>query len=108
MVLEVYPRLMGSLLEQADRLPPDRIVHLSFEELERDPLGTLERIYASIGLEGYATARPRIEAYLNSIRDYRKTAYSFSTENVGRVTERWQSFVTRFGYQPPDCERRAA
>jgi hypothetical protein len=107
-VLEVYPRLMGSLLEQADRLPPDRIVHLRFEELERDPLDALESIYASIGLEGYPAARPRIEAYLDSIREYRKSAYAFSTENVGRVTERWQPFVTRFGYQPPDRERRAA
>ncbi|MCE3249698.1 MAG: sulfotransferase [Geminicoccaceae bacterium] len=82
-VLEVYPRLMGSLLEQADRLPPDRIVHLRFEELERDPLDALESIYASIGLEGYPAAQPRIEAYLDSIRDYRKSAYAFSTKTSG-------------------------
>ena len=107
-VLEVYPRMMGSLLAEAERLPRDRIVHLRFEELERDPLGALEQVYDSIALEGYGAARPRIEAYLDSIRYYRKTAHVFSGERVGRVTERWQPFVTRFGYRPPDGERRAA
>ena len=107
-VLEVYPRMMSSLLDQADRVPRDRIVHLRFEELERDPLGALERVYGSLALEGYPAARPRIAAYLDTVRDYRKTAHVFSSEGVLRVTERWQPFVTRFGYRPPDRERRAA
>jgi omega-hydroxy-beta-dihydromenaquinone-9 sulfotransferase len=47
------------------------------------------------------------EAYLHSIHDYSKLTYTFSKESVGRVTERWQPFVTRFGYHPPDLERCA-
>ena len=107
-VLEVYPRMMSRLLEEVDRLPSRAIVHVGFEELERNPLGQLERIYRSIQLGNYAAARPRIEAYLQSIHDYRKSTYAFSKESVGRVTERWQPFVTRFGYHPPDLERCAA
>ena len=52
-VLELYPRIMGRLLEEADRLPSHAIVHVRFEELERDPLGQVERIYRSIELAGY-------------------------------------------------------
>ena len=52
-------------------------------------------------------ARPRIEAYLHSIHDYSKFTYTLSKESVGRVTERWQPFVTRFDYHPPDLERCA-
>ena len=101
----------------ADDEPPARgggppashaIVHVRFEELERDPLGEVERIYRSLRLGDYEAARPRIEAYLRSIQDYSKSTYTFSKESVGRVTQRWQPFVTRFGYRPPDLERCAA
>jgi hypothetical protein len=107
-VLELYPRMMGRLLEEVDRLPGRAIIHVRFEQLERDPLGQLERIYRSIQLGDYEAARPRIEAYLHSIHDYSKSTYFFSKESVGRVTERWQPFVARFGYHPPDPERPAA
>jgi hypothetical protein len=41
-VLALYPRMMSRLLEEADRLPSRTIVHVRFEELERDPLGQVE------------------------------------------------------------------
>jgi omega-hydroxy-beta-dihydromenaquinone-9 sulfotransferase len=99
---------MRRLLEEADRLPGDSIVHVRFEELERDPLGQIERIYRSIRLDDYEVAPPRIKAYAHSIRDYSKSSYTFSKESIERVTERWQPLVTRFGYDPPALERCAA
>jgi omega-hydroxy-beta-dihydromenaquinone-9 sulfotransferase len=107
-VLELYPRIMGRLLEEADRLPSHAIVHVRFEELERDPLGQVERIYRSIKLDDYEVARPRIAAYLRSIQHYTKSSYTFSEESVRRVSEQWQPFIVYFGYLPPDLERYAA
>jgi omega-hydroxy-beta-dihydromenaquinone-9 sulfotransferase len=107
-VLEVYPRMMRRLVEEAHRFPDDAIVHVRFEELGRDPISELERIYRSIGLGNFGAARPSIEAYLHSIRDYRRSTYPFSKESIERVTECWQPFVTRFGYGPPASERCAA
>jgi omega-hydroxy-beta-dihydromenaquinone-9 sulfotransferase len=107
-VLELYPRIMGRMLEEADRLPSHAIAHVRFEELERDPLGQVERIYRSIELADYEVARPRIEAYLRSIQHYTKSTYTFSKGSVRRVTERWQPFIAGFGYHSPDPERCAA
>jgi omega-hydroxy-beta-dihydromenaquinone-9 sulfotransferase len=107
-VLELYPRIMRRLLEEADRLPSHAIAHVRFEELERDPLGQVERIYRSIELAGYEVARPRIKAYLRSIQHYSKSTYTFSKQSVRRVSERWQPFIAGFGYHPPDPERCAA
>jgi hypothetical protein len=96
------------LLQEADRLPGDAIVHVRFEDLERDPLGRLEHIYRASGLGDYQSARPRIEAYVHSISDYSKSTYTFSAASIGRVSERWQPFVRRFGYEVPELERSAA
>jgi omega-hydroxy-beta-dihydromenaquinone-9 sulfotransferase len=107
-VLDVYPQMMRRLLEEADRLPGDSIVHVRFEELERDPLGQVERIYRSIKLDDYEVVRPRIAAYLRSIQHYTKSSYTFSEESVRRVSEQWQPFIAYLGYLPPDLERYAA
>jgi omega-hydroxy-beta-dihydromenaquinone-9 sulfotransferase len=113
-VLDLYPQMMRRLLEEADRLPGDSIVHVRFEELERDPLGQVERIYrsikldGSIELDGYEVARPRIETYLRSIQHYTKATHTFSKASVRRVTQRWQPFIACFGYHQPDLERYAA
>ena len=107
-VLQVCPRVMRRLLEEADRLPSRAIVHVRFEELERDPLAQLERIYGSMQLGDFEPARPRIEAYLDSVRDYSKSSHTFSRESIAAVTERWQPFVIRLGYPPPALERCAA
>jgi omega-hydroxy-beta-dihydromenaquinone-9 sulfotransferase len=95
-------------LEEANRLPSRAIVHVRFEELERNPLAQLERIYGSIQLGDFEPARPRIEANLDSVRDYSKSSDTFSRESIAGVTERWQPFVTRLGYPPPALERCAA
>ena len=100
--------MMRRLLEEADRLSGHAIVHVRFGELERDPHGELRRIYRALGIGAYGAARPHIEAYRRSIQDHSKATYAFSKESVERVTERWQLFVTRFGYNPPDVERCAA
>jgi hypothetical protein len=39
-------------------MPSRAIVHVRFEELERDPLGQVERIFRSIQLGEYAAAPP--------------------------------------------------
>jgi hypothetical protein len=107
-VLDAYPRLMDRLLRDAGRLPRDRIVHVRFEDLETEPLREIERIFAALRLGDAAAARPRIGAYLASIRHYRKTGYDFPRESTDAVARHWGEFVARFGYLPPGVDRPAA
>jgi hypothetical protein len=75
-VLDLYPQMMRRLLEEADRLPGDSMVHVRFEVFERDPLGEAERIYRSLEFADYEVARPRIAAYLRSIQGYTKSTWT--------------------------------
>jgi hypothetical protein len=102
-VLDLYPRIMRRLLEDADRLPSNSIVHVRFQELERDPLDQVQRIYRSIKLDDYELARPRIQAYLRLIQHYTKSTYTFSKETVRRHPS--MAAIHRLLWLPPARSR---
>lgn len=104
LILSRYPRMMQALVDEMARLPRNRGIEIPFDEFERDPLNTVERIYRTLELDGFAEARPAFEAYLASLDDYRKNRYTFSRDDNERVTQRWGRFVERWGYERPNDE----
>ena len=48
---------------------------MGFEELERDPLGEMARIYDQLRLPDFAVVRSDMERYLRSLAGYQKNVY---------------------------------
>lgn len=101
LILESYPRLMHALLTDAADLPQASFVDVRFEDLERDPLAEVERVYRTLDLPTFKLAVPRFEAYLETLQGYRKNTYAPSPETVRLVESHWQPYVDRWGYHPP-------
>lgn len=101
LVLSRYPRMMQSLIDDLVQLPRNRAIEVGFDELEREPVTVLERIYRTLEIDGFSEARPAFEEYLGTVDDYRKNRYSFPAGDNERVTERWHRFVERWGYEQP-------
>lgn len=104
-ILKGYPRMMRSLLHDAETLAPDEFVHVRFEELEESPMAELEGMYDSLGLPGFDAARGRFAAHLEKVSDYRKNRYAFPPEALRTVEEHWGQFVERWGYDRPGPAR---
>lgn len=47
--------------------PAGQLVEVSFAELERDPLGTLRRMYSGLGLGDFEALRPRFQRYIGGL-----------------------------------------
>jgi hypothetical protein len=88
--LEAFPRQMRRLCADAERLPPGVLTHVRFEDLERAPVDTLRRIYGALGLSGLEDATAPVEAYLRSIRSYRKSAERARPEDIAAVDRHWR------------------
>ena len=94
---------MRRFLQDRDCIPPGNLVEVRFEDLERDPLGELRRIYETLGLPGFAQAEPAMRAYVESQRAYQKNRLELSPEDRRAVTEHWAFAFRAFGY-PSDAE----
>jgi hypothetical protein len=93
LILESYPALMKTLQEDATKLPPHQFVELSFERLQEDPLPALEPVFRQLELPGFETARPRMEAYLGSLTDYRQNQYTMDDATRGMVEHHWRELI---------------
>lgn len=97
-IFALYEDMMRRYFEDRSRIPPGRLVEVCFEQLERDPIGEMRRIYGTLGLDSYERARPAVEAYVASQRSYRKNDLQISHSDRERVARRWAFAFAELGY----------
>lgn len=100
-VLLFYREMMTRFFEQKDAIPNQDLVEVRFEDLDRQPVKELARIYEQLGLPGWDEARGPIEAYAASQAGYQKNRFPLSEEDIAKVEQHWQFAVDRWGYERP-------
>lgn len=74
-VLDTYKTMYDAYFEDRDFIPPDQLVEIAYEDLDRDPLGQLRAIYEGLDLGDFEAIRPAFESYLATIAGYRKNRH---------------------------------
>jgi hypothetical protein len=98
-ILSIYEDMMRRYLEDRDALPPGSVVDVRYEDLVRDPLSELRRIYNTLGLTGFAQAEPAIRSYVDAQRGYEKNRLAdLPAEERREVTKRLDFLFREFGY----------
>jgi hypothetical protein len=99
-VLYNFETTMGKYLEERHLIPKNRLVEISYEEMEQAPMETVEKIYQTIGLTGLEEARPLISAYFESVQDYKKNCFpDLSGAQIKAINERWDFAFKAWGYE---------
>lgn len=100
-IFEVYERMMDALDGDAAGLSAPFYLDLAYEDLDRDAVGTIERIHRELELPGFVDAKPKFEAYLASVKTFEKNRFSYSDEAAAKVEKRLGRFIERWGYGRP-------
>ena len=98
LVLSTYVRLYNKLEEGKKLLRPDQFYELRYEDLVRDPVHEMEKLYDHLGLGGFDDYLPRLREYLAGIKGYETNRYDLSPEKREVVARRWGSVMRRYGY----------
>lgn len=110
-----YRAMEDAFYRDLASLAPGQAAEVRFEDLERDPIGQIERIYAELGLELTETFRRRLTNYLRTVADYQKNRFRPMPETerrrildvMGDYCERW-GYTADGGLVEPNTRRRAA
>jgi len=112
--LDNYRAMEEAFYDQSKGLPDDRVAEVRFEDLERDPVGEVRRLYARLGLEFSERFARRLERYLEGVAGYRKNRFKpLSDEEQAAVARAMGPFFHKWGYDPrgpaePTAEKKAA
>lgn len=98
-VLSTGQRVYNSYLKHCGSLPANRLCEVRFEDLTRDGVGTMERIYQQLDLGHFDTARPAMEEYSGRRKSYQKNSYNFPTQWKEQIEHHWQHYFEHFGYE---------
>ena len=100
-VIENYIRVMNSYFEQVKLIPKERIVDVKYEDLVKDPIKEVSKIYSKLKIPGLKKALPGMNKYLDSKKDYKVNVYKIDEKIIKHIYDKWKFTIDKWGYKPP-------
>jgi hypothetical protein len=97
-VLREFRVIYDRLEEARPLLRPGRFHELRYEELIRNPVSELKKVYAALELDEFDAVRPRLEEYQRQNSGYETNKYDLTAAQRAAVEERWGDVIHRYGY----------
>lgn len=97
-VLQTFTHLYERLEEGKKVLGPERFYELRYEDLIKDPVGEMKKIYDHFHLGGFEAFLPRLQAYLATIKGYETNRYELPESQRSTIATRWSAVIHRYGY----------
>ena len=97
-VLETFARMNERLEEGKKLLDPKQFYELRYEELTKDSVGEMKKIYDHFQLGAYEQYLPRLQEYLASVKGYETNKYQLTDAQRTAIAERWGAYIRRYGY----------
>ena len=100
-VINNYIRFMNSFFKQKNNIPDKNFIEISYENLVANPLKQVQIIYDKLKLPDFNKAKPYLEKYLESKKDYKTNVYSIDKKIIDKVKKNWDFTIDMWNYKPP-------
>ena len=98
-VLDMFQRLTEAYEEDRHLIPEDRLVEMRYEDLIKDPIGTMRSVYGRLGISDFSDAEGPMRAILSDRSDHRISSYRLPQPIAWKIAERLAPYIDRFGYR---------
>jgi hypothetical protein len=103
-ILRRLAKRVDAALVARELLPPARFRDVQYQELLRDPLSTMEQLYAGCGLPLTAEARRRMSAFLAANPQHKRGVHRYQAADFGlddaQLDRAFAAYRERFAVQP--------
>jgi omega-hydroxy-beta-dihydromenaquinone-9 sulfotransferase len=94
-----YREVFDAFFEEKALIREDRIHEVRFEDLERDPICEMRRVYEALSLPDFGVVEPSMRSYVGSLSGYEKNTYMHLAPQVReRIAKEWQRCFVEWGY----------
>lgn len=97
-VFKTFTHMYRVFEEDRTLVEPAQLCEVRYEDLVRDPVGQMKRIYDAIGLGDFEVARPAVEDYAARTAGYRPSRYELEPALREEISQQWSAYIARYGY----------
>jgi len=97
-IFRAFERMYGGFQRQRDQLAPNQICDVRYEDLVREPVDQMARIYETLQLGDFQLVRDRVEQFAQGKRSYQTNRHELPAHVLGELQHRWQDYFERYGY----------
>lgn len=95
---EIYENMYRKYFEEKELIPEGHLIEVRYEDVVKDPLGNIEKIYKELGIEGFEKAKPAIERYIESQKGYKPNKHNMDPRLVEKISKRLDFTFKKWGY----------
>ena len=97
-VFTAFERMYQGFGKQRDNVPAGCLTEVRYEDLIREPVSELQRVYDELDLGDFAPMREQIQEYVAKKRNYRVNKHQLAAETEAEIARRWGDYQRQYGY----------
>ena len=103
-ILARYKNMFDAYFEDIQLIPDGRLYDVKFDDLERDPVGEVEKIYQGLSFDNFGSFKPDLQRYVGTLTGYQKNDFNDLDEATrAKVYTHWKRNFERWNYpEHPD------
>jgi len=98
-ILDWYAEMFKLFERDKELIPKGSLHELKFEDLEKEPLKELKKIYSALNLQNFDYFSEQAVDYLKSVKTYKKNVFELDEETKSLVATRWRKNFDNYGYE---------
>lgn len=98
-IVRRYREMYEVFFEERSSILGGNYHEVSFEELELDPIATMQAVYDGLHLPDFNHVKPQLRSYLASLGGYHKNVFAALPDGArARIAANWQRSFAEWGY----------
>jgi len=98
-ILRRYNEMYAAFFKNRELIPKRQFYEVGFEQLEKNMLDQIAKMYEHLGIPGFRDAEPALQSYAESVANYKKNVYPPLDEPIRRkIIDAWQKSFEEWGY----------
>ena len=97
-IMQAYHSMYEGFESGRREVSPDRLITVRYDDVVRDPVSEVARIYEQLGLTGYESLEPTLANIAEQSKSYQAGKHRLDDRLKGRVVEEWAAYFENYGY----------
>ena len=94
-----YAELCDAFFDERDLIPDGNLHEVRFEDLEKEPLAEMAKLYECLGLPPFDEVREDLAEYVQGLRGYERNRFSDLPDGLkDRIAREWRRSFEEWGY----------